>query len=467
MDLAIFRPCLEGGKRPMLGFLRAMVGLAQVHLRRGQPQLALEALERTTNVNAGVDRAMIECWRATAARSAMEMTPRSQAKRRKKLWQTAWNSAEKCLKLRNAARLYTFQALRERAWLQLAQGSLQLARQDFAASSQEAQEYGATYQEALSRLAWGRVGRSLDWQEAESQWNQGRELLYQLGAWWDLQADESSALPLEELSEAAQDYLEGRKEPLIALGSKDMVEALDTLLRQERESLARVQSESQRLQQENTMWEAFLRNGPVRYERRDAQGQVVEGNLTSPGPEARCLTLSDQTQVRIEMPTQRWSFDQLEQLIEREQELLRCQLDEDWRRAGPAREDLETEWRLLMTDQGREWPTEFEQALPLLQHLDAFSRQILLGVLREISNNSRKHGEGPMQSEFSWNQGFLSIHFQQARRSKGDPGEAGFGLETMRFRLEQVGGQLATRVTEDCFYLSIRMAGRIRAPLEP
>lgn len=453
------RSRLEQPPQRFLGHPHLVVAAAQVCLRRGHPEQAWAYLNQMPQYGAVYDNAMLFAFRATTARILLQKTPRSRRALRQQYMGWLEQSVERCLKTARLMRPYWSHGLREQAQLWLAQGKEAEARRHFAYAAAEAERYGATYQEARCRLDWGQCARQCGWTEDIEQWERGRRMLRQLGNWWELDEHWERYFPLDELAEACLDHLTARrKETLLELGAGQLVESMDRVL----EHHGRVQQgllhEETRLQAENELWEKFLRHGPVLYERRRADGKLLESSPQGRVSQAAWrVELPDGSLAALELPVQRWRFAQLDHLLEIEQRLLDLQLQRDWETWGLDEHGLAQEWASLHNRHLQAEP----EAGPLAQgiewkQLDRLSALVLRQVLREITNNSKKHGQGPLQSDFHQEGDWLVGHFQQERAQRSTSG-TGFGSESMRFRLAQVGGELATRLEDETYHLTLRL----------
>lgn len=432
---------LEGPALHFLGHAHLVVAASRVCVRRGKPELAWRYLNLLPRYGAVYDNAMLFSERATVARILLEKTPRSRPALRQHYLQWGIQAAEDALEAGQLMRPYLAHAQRERAWLWLGQGEEENSRQLFAQSVETARAYGATYQEALSRVAWGRCS----WPESEQQLQLGREMLRNLGAWWDL--DDKISPALDDLGEAAMAYLIDRdREALVTFGGGALVSELDRLLEDRDRSQLRLEAERLRLQSENDMWEKFLRHGPVLYERRDSRGNLIEGSAVQEA--ATRINLPDGSVAVFHMPVQRRSFRQLDRLLTLEKHMLDRQIERD---LAHLTGEIAAEVRCL--------PEAVDSFFQLdWKHLDAFSAQNLRAVLREVESNSRKHGKGPLRSQFSIQDDWLVIHFEQERGAAAP--STGFGSEAMRFRLAQVGGEMSVRLSDETYSLTLRLAVR-------
>jgi len=435
---------------------------ARYLLGRGQPEQAWESVEKSTSL-IPLDRALIETYKATAARSWADSVPRRWKLRRQELYGQARDCAQKALTAGSMARMWFARARREMALALVGLGRSQEALQCMTRSIEEAVRFEASYEEALSRQAWGRVGPGLGWHSCPQQARQGQQMLEHLGAWWDL-SSESAGLPLDEVSQDASQYLENPdphcRERLARWVETTWIDQLDEVRYRAKEFLKTRERYALQLHSQQMRWQALLQNGPLGVQRFAADGSPLEGRSPSHGMEHR-VELTEGEYAVVTLPLERAQFSQCKQLLQAEvndlSRLLRdhrreaqnlppgelatmllenCTALEQWHLGSQP-----VQWREAWF--GRHLQVEQQGDIPWDQ-LGLEARTALLGVLREALQNCRKHcPETPVQLGFRRTPRELLVSIVSAPPARPGPSSPrSFGLESMRFRATLAGGRV-------------------------
>ncbi|MBT9589212.1 AAA family ATPase [bacterium] len=438
------------------------LALARVLLRQGKLEQAWALVEKCDSL-IPLDVALIEAFKASLARQWADATPRRWKGRRLQLYLRAQECAQRALKTGPAGRMFSFQARREMSLALVGLGQGGQARPWMLQSIEEAARFEATYEEALSRQAWGRVGSALGWPSAQQQAGQGQQMLEQLGARWDL-SPEPCGLPLHEVSLDASGFLQhptpeaGQRlarwvEPawIVQLGE---VRRQALMLQQQR------QAQAQELQAQHRRWQAFLQNGPLAVQRFSPTGQLLEGHSVTAGEQHR-VDLTQGEYAILTLPLERAGFAQCKRLLQAEvgdlTRLLRqhqsqaktltggllttrlvedCAALEQWH-LGSQPASFQEAWF------GKDLEIEQQGEIPWPQ-LGPEARTALLGVLREALQNCRKHRPlSKVRLCFQVVSQDLLISLEGSlSQTPAVASPRSFGFESMRFRTTLAGGRL-------------------------
>jgi two-component system sensor kinase len=153
-------------------------------------QRAMDVVEASGVVNAWV--APVWPWLTTALRQHAESLEHVTPMTRAAILRRADKVARRALRITRKFRNDLPHTLRELALLAAARGHLRRARQLFDRSLQIAQQQGALYECAQTRLQRGRVGREVAWPDAETDLAQGRAEIAELQT--GFQAEDSSGV---------------------------------------------------------------------------------------------------------------------------------------------------------------------------------------------------------------------------------------------------------------------------------
>ena len=419
------------------------VGRTQSLLRRGRPQEALRALpQRTSHVP--FELAMVATWKATALRQAGDQTPRRWGAQRQHFYRQALQEIESVFALLGWGRLFEFQLRREKGLILLRLGRPAEGQQELRRSIQEAEAFGADYEEALSRLAWSRAG--LEGAEQEAQ--RARQLLEKIGAYWELSDSSPVGLPLQEVGEIAREYLVSptptTQAELERWTSPHWCQQLSSVVRAAQAAQAEAHISLQLYEARNARWNAFLRHGPVSISRFAADGQLLEGKEDNPG---LSLELENGERLVVHLPITYTELSPLTGLIQAEQAHQRARLD--WiRQRFPGLTPI-------LDDCDGSWPQELV-ALPW-NRLDQKARLALRWIFLESQNNLRKYRpDSKATLEFDLEEDWLCVQLgaqgpiESSRSSK----RKSFGLESMSFRAAMAGGHFQVN---DHYHLSLRL----------
>lgn len=177
------RELLEAPGEDVLRVQSALQSEGLRRLSRGEALEAVAALERAEEVNRKAKQRSVyvtpvPVLLARALRAAAAQRPSE----REGLLRRGLAAANRGLKLAEAFRTELAEALRERALIAAALGDVNRARKLLDRSVAVAEQLGARFQAAQSRLARGELGTERGWPDAERDVQEARALLRELGA---------------------------------------------------------------------------------------------------------------------------------------------------------------------------------------------------------------------------------------------------------------------------------------------
>jgi len=436
--------------------------LAQVQClsSRGQHEEAWTAVQDQRSLMK-LDLALIEARKATTARRWAEATPRRWKQRRKELFNRALAASHRCLKTGPMGRLWHIRAKREMALALVGLGRSQEALSWIARSLQDAHHLQATYEEALTRQAWGQIGLGLNWPDSAQHLSRGQNMLEKLGAWWDL-GPESAGLPLQEVSQDARDFLlrpnNETRQQLARWVQPQWTEQLNQIHLQSQQLRHQQVTTTARLKTQLARWQAFLEQGPVAVRRFDSNGRWLDGHREAYGVDHH-VELDQGEYALVTLPIARTAFEPCRNLLRSEiAELSRLMGEHGLsaeqlppsRHATLLAENYANLQRWHLESQPPPWQqgwfgheslVEQSGELPWTD-LSEEARSALQGILREALQNCQKHRP---QSPISIHGRIEKRQFLLRVRSSGSsapPSTRSFGLESMRFRASLAGGRL-------------------------
>ncbi len=428
------------------------VGVTQFLLRRGRPLQALQRLPRRQSP-IPFENAMVATWKATALRQAGDQTPRRWVRKRREFYRQALEQIDAAFRWRGWERLFQFQLRREKGLLLLRLGRCQEGTGELRRSIDEAQEFGASYEEALSRQAWARAELA----GAEAEQERARQLFESIGAFWELSESAAVGLPLQEIGEAARDYLlnpnAATQTEMERWAAPAWCAQLVGVVAASQQAEAELAESLRLLEQRNARWETFLNYGPVSISHFASDGRCLQGQENNPG---QSLQLENGERLVFHMPLSYEDLPLLTALIQAEQTQQNQRLN--WlRQAFPGVVRLLND----LTEPQLNLPDALV-ALPWNQ-LERKARLALCWIYQESQRNLRKHrAQSRPTIDSQIEGGWLWVHLgASGPGASGKPSQRrSFGLESMRFRASLAGGRLQVH---DDFQLTLRLPLQVRS----